>query len=358
MARTPEQTLFQAYCLEQLGRFADALEAYRQALPAMPGNMLAQVRYWRLLRDLKPPPPLPITAIWQLAPDKSWEREWVRYLLSSLSCSEIVDGGHNEFHDNALVIDNFIGPSKRPYYLELLKRGHRFGLIHLSDERYVDDCSAYEYANVVIRNYWSAHHCANRRVLTVPLGTTNGFVAQATKAASARKHLWSFAGEINKSTRMPMVEALNTLDAGFVHPSGLSSNPIPRARAPLGIAEYSALLSDTIFAPCPSGWENLDSFRVYEALDAGCIPIVERRPGYDYFRLFLGEHPILTIDDWKHAPAAIRLLLNDGAALEKRRQTCADWWQTTRCAYVARVRDHITLGFAGASATPAHPIKT
>jgi len=348
---SPEQMLFQAQCLEQLGRFADALAAYRQALPRITDNMPAQVRYWRLVRALRPPSPAAITVIWQLAPEKSWEREWVRHLLSSLPHTEIIDGSHSAFHDNALVIDNFIGPSKRPYYLELLKRGHRFGLIHLSDERYVDDCSAYDFANVVIRNYWSALHAANRRVLTVPLGTMNGFAGNAGRPASARTRIWSFAGEINKSTRQAMIAALRTLDPGFVHPTGASSNPSPGAAAPLGIEDYAAILSDTIFAPCPSGWVNLDSFRVCEALEAGCIPVVERRPGYDYFQLFLGDHPMVTIDDWTDAPAAMRILLDNPETLEQRRRACADWWQMMRRTLVERVRDHVTAGFAGAFAS-------
>ena len=37
--------------------------------------------------------------------------------------------------------------------------------------------------------------------------------------------VWSFAGEVNKSTRKRMIEALATLDPGFVHPTGASSNP-------------------------------------------------------------------------------------------------------------------------------------
>jgi hypothetical protein len=229
----------------------------------------------------------------------------------------------------------------------MLKRGHRFGLVHLSDERYADDCTAYDYANFVIRNYWSIGHSNNKRLLAVPLGTMNGFRGDAAKPASARKRLWSFAGEINKSTRKPMIDALTTLDPGFVHPTGASSNPSPNAVAPLGIADYSALLSDTIFAPCPSGWENLDSFRVYEALEAGCIPIVERRPSYDYFRIFLGDHPMVTVDDWGTAPQAIADLQSDPARLEARRAACADWWRQIKRDLVLRARDHCVTAFAG-----------
>src|SRR5262249_11011203 len=145
-AAPPEQMLFQAHRLEQLGRLSEALALYRQAATALPNSQMAQVRPWRLARDLRTPPSGAVTVIWQFDPQKSWEREWVRYLLSGLSVTEIVDGSYREFRDAAIVVDNVLNPAKRAYYFEMLMRGHRFGLFHLSDECYTDDCAAYEFA--------------------------------------------------------------------------------------------------------------------------------------------------------------------------------------------------------------------
>jgi hypothetical protein len=105
------------------------------------------------------------------------------------------------------------------------------------------------------------------------------------------------------------------------------------------------LLSETIFAPCPAGAENLDSFRVCEALEAGCIPIVERRPFYDYFRHLLGDHPMLTVTDWSEAPGLIAGLRKDRGALDRRRLACARWWQDYKTSLVVTVRDRIRQSF-------------
>jgi hypothetical protein len=105
----------------------------------------------------------------------SWESEWVRFLLSGLDYAEILDGKHRELHDGAIIVDNQIGPQRRPYYLEMLQRGNRFALIHLSDEHHGDDASVYNFANLVLRNYWSRAHAADKRVIGIPLGLMNGF---------------------------------------------------------------------------------------------------------------------------------------------------------------------------------------
>src|SRR5258705_4825272 len=116
------------------------------------------------------------------------------------------------------------------------------------------------------------------------------------------------------------------------------------------MADYARLMSDTIFPPCRAGWENLDSFRVCEAFEAGCIPIVERRPAYDYFRHLMGNNPALAVQSWSEAPALIRALTADAQALEERRLLCANWWRTYKSALVERVRDHVLHSFEPAGA--------
>jgi hypothetical protein len=340
-----------AFRSEQLGLFPEAIEAYRRALEAKPDHVLAAARLFRLIRDLRTDPPPPLKLVWQIPLERVWEIDWLRYLLSPLNVGEIVDTRHQEFHDGSIVVDNHLTTAKRAYYFEMLKRGHRFALIHLSDERYVDDYGAYSLANVVIRNYWCRLHASDSRVLTIPLGLMNGFKISARKPARDRRYSWSFAGNVDKTSRPAMLGALAAVAGGHVHGSDSSgpwllkraANPTP----PLAIADYAALMSDTVFAPCPAGWQNLDSFRVCEALEAGCIPIVERRASYDYFRHLFGEHPMLTVNEWSEAPAAIAQLQADPDALEQRRFACETWWQDHKRATAQRVQNAIRTRLAG-----------
>jgi hypothetical protein len=333
--------------LEELGQFALALEGYRKALRADPSHLFAATRYFRLKRDLRPEPPHGIKLVWQIDPSHAWETEWVRYLLAGCASCEIADGRYSVFEDGCVVIDNHIGPERRAYYFELLKRGCRFALFHLSDEHYTDDGTVYGFANLVLRNYWSRAHSRDKNVIAVPLGMMSGFRASASKPTAERSHSWCFIGNLGKHSRIAMIQAMAGVEGGFLHGTDAVNARTPTEaertgpHPPLGIGDYARHLSNTIFAPCPAGWENLDSFRVCEALEAGCIPIVEKRGPFGYFCHLFGEHPMLTVNHWNEAPPRIHELRADWAVLDARRRACADWWQDHKAALVTRVRDSV-----------------
>lgn len=352
MSPHPSEFLLQAFRFEQLGFYSRALEEYRKALDAQPDNLTAAQRYFRLLRDMRPDSPEGLKLVWQFDPDgDAWETDWVRFLLSGLDYTEIIDGEHRELHDGAIIIDRHIGPQRRPYYFEMLSRGNRFALFHLADEHHSDDGGLYNFANLVLRNYWSRTHAADRRVIGIPLGLMRGFRVETSPATFERRFVWSFAGNGGKRSRVDMLKAMSCVDGGHVHATSATNPRSPAAEqrdapdAPLSIEDYAQLMSETIFAPCPAGWENLDSFRVCEALEAGCIPIVERRPFFDYFRHLLGDHPMLTVGDWSEAPALIAALSKDRGALDRRRRACSRWWQDHKAALVLNIRDRIRQSF-------------
>jgi hypothetical protein len=107
---------------------------------------------------------------------------------------------------------------------------------------------------------------------------------------------------------------------------------------------YRDLLLKSIFVPCPRGWWNLDSFRVYEALECGCIPIVEKTP-LDYFSKFLGNHPFLSIGSWDEAPLFIESLLANPSRLEELRSNCHQWWLDYKTNMKIEVKNLITTSF-------------
>jgi hypothetical protein len=345
--------MLQAFQFEQLGLYSQALERYRKALDAAPSNLTAAQRYYRLLRDMRPEAPEGLKLIWQIDPNgKCWETDWVRFLLSGLDYAEIFDGEHRHMHDGAIIVESRIAPQRRPYYFEMMQRGNRFALIHLSDEDYYDDTGSYHFANLVLRNYWSRAHAADRRVMAIPLGLMRGFKVETSPTAFERRYVWSFAGKIEgKDSRVAMLNGMSGVEGGYVHATdgpnsgALTEEERDTQRKPLGVEDYARLLTDTIFAPCPAGWGNLDSFRVCEALEAGCIPIVERRPFYDYFRHLFGEHPMLTVTDWGEAPSLIAALRKDRGALDRRRLACARWWRDYKASLVLNVRDRIRQSF-------------
>lgn len=109
---------------------------------------------------------------------------------------------------------------------------------------------------------------------------------------------WMFAGQITHERRHQMFEQLNVMinekgRSWFVNPtSGFTQGVVPE--------RYYHYLARAKTAPCPSGPQTPDSFRIFEALEAGCIPIADTRIpsdmpndqfGDDYWTWFFGEEP-------------------------------------------------------------------
>ena len=59
------------------------------------------------------------------------------------------------------------------------------------------------------------------------------------------------------------------------------------------------ILSSTEFIPCPYGFFHPETYRVFEALECGCIPIVES--AYDYYEHVFPNNPFLKVNIWKEA---------------------------------------------------------
>ena len=321
--------LFEAECCFQLGLSERAASLYQSVLQEDPGCREAVVRLNQLQRPTPPPATGKLTVIWQVDPASPgiWEGDWLRSLLSGLDYAEVVDTRHTAAAHQSLIIDRRIDGARLDYYTGCYRTGARFALLHLGDEGFGDDRLVYEYCELVLRNYWSPVLAQQRKVSFLPLGYKSGFRLDGKrKRASERKYRWSFLGDPNKSTRPQMLDALGKVAPAFVHETAafIDPNAMP-------VSEYQAVLEDSVFAPCPAGFLNLDSFRICEALECGCIPVVESRLGLDYYTALFGSgHPLLVAPDWNEARRRMQALIADPAALEARRQACARWWQDYR----------------------------
>lgn len=98
----------------------------------------------------------------------------------------------------------------------------------------------------------------------------------------------------------------------------------------ISITEYKKILADSIFVPCPSGWGGAvglkDCFRLYETLEAGSIPIVEK-DDHLYFDSFFPENPLLKVsNDWREVDEIINYLLDNPEKLEIHAGEVFNWW--------------------------------
>jgi hypothetical protein len=235
-----------------------------------------------------------------------------------------------------IVVDNRLAKRKTSYYRRACEAGSRVVLIHLADEQYSDDMENYKWCDAVFRNYYSPLVAGTRRVQTFALGYKSGFVTNKPPLPFAdRTFVWSFAGDASKSTRPAMLTALRQIAGGQEH---LTTGFNTADALPIG--EYRQLMDDSVFVPCPTGNVNLDSFRVYEALEAGCVPIVERRTGYDYFSELYGCHPFPSVLDWNEAASLIRHLCRHNA-VQHLMDACQVWWAAYKRALSAKIRDAV-----------------
>jgi hypothetical protein len=131
-----------------------------------------------------------------------------------------------------------------------------------------------------------------------------------------------FAGQFTHIRRLECVRALEGLPNGIV---------IPTAGFGMGMAheEYFKTMTRAKVVPCPSGPETPDTYRVYEALEAGAVPVVDAispKGGEGYWEKVFGpDHPLIVIKNWNEFPEILNaILMNwDQAQLE-----VYAWWIT------------------------------
>jgi hypothetical protein len=86
----------------------------------------------------------------------------------------------------------------------------------------------------------------------------------------------------------------------------------------------------------------LETWRLYESLELGCIPVVETRPSLDYFTGLLGRHPIPSFKNWEAARYYAQDALADKSSLLRMQLEIRDWWTAKKQAVRAQVRHAAT----------------
>ena len=134
---------------------------------------------------------------------------------------------------------------------------------------------------------------------------------------------WFFAGQVTHERRTAMADAFATIPGGECHATDrYLAEAIDRPA-------YFERLRRAKLAPCPSGPYSVDCARAFEALEAGCVPLLDLRsafgPEFDYWTMLFGPgHPFPMIADWADAPGMVDHLLYGWLA---RSNACFAAWQ-------------------------------
>lgn len=271
---------------------------------------------------------------WFNTPNDPWGHDWLAELIPDFALNL-------EYHEpcstpeptTGLVISN-TGTANN-YLAELAKSNHTYGVILLSDEclteqmPYVQD----DKCKFVARTYFHPLFFTNPKVFTFGLGYKNGFTAFAdpTKLASQRQYDWSFAGSL-KGNRGNTLVHFTTLPRHKVHLVDTFNSP-----EYIGVKEYAELMSDSVFVPTPAGGASIDSFRIYEALEAGAIPVAMKwvhpqivDPSY-WHAIFpnVSALPFVCTDSW-HSAAEQASKIVASNKHDRIQQDCLNFWASAK----------------------------
>ena len=214
----------------------------------------------------------------------------------------------------------------------LCAAGRTFKLIHLSDEFCNDPIHMYEWTNItgVIRTYTRADLPKLQKIQVIPLGYH--CKSELAPTARVRKYTWSFAANkivrtyintklIKEYNREDDIKPLSSIQPHKVYWFEGWSDP-----KKLKEDAYLELLNDSIFIPCPVG-QNADTYRFYEALEAGCIPIFISTPEVKQWLVqFEDCMPFLCIDNWEGVAKVMKHFINNPTYLNEYRGVIMEGW--------------------------------
>ena len=162
----------------------------------------------------------------------------------------------------------------------------------------------------------------------LPIGYKSGV---ALKKNNNRKYKWSFIGTPHRSSRHDILFQLSEIEPSFCHKTSKFNEKI------IGVDEMSEVLSSTEFIPCPNGFFHPETYRLYEALECECIPIVEN--AYNYYDRLFPDNPFIKVNKWADAKPMIKGWASD--EIKKKQNECKTWWNNYKINLQEKIKNKI-----------------
>lgn len=274
--------------------------------------------------------------------DRGWGEDWWAEIFHGLPVETHVSADFSLVLPRSIyMINGTLGLDHVPAaFLEAASAAGPCALIHEGDEFYRGPYSIYRHFDLVLRNF-PAPFLAAPGVMGLPVGYCSGMPKIEIKPASQRPNLWSFTGQTN-GARQQMAKALEQLTPNRCHLVDLTRGDVHLPRS-----EFLEMLAGSAFMPCPMGNVQLETARLYEALEYGAIPLATRRLSLDYFeRLFGPHHKIPVFRTWSEARAFAEGVAARPEALDTLQTQVREWWLATKGRLINEFRAFVTRGFA------------
>lgn len=232
----------------------------------------------------------------------TWECDWNSYLLADFKVVHHYDPAREYVGEHCILVVSSSGPDQgeektRAQVQRFKQAGLPVGMIHLSDEWGQAPIEFYQDSAFIFRNYWRGDQLGIAHGKYFGLGWKTGFREWLVERGIEQRSLtWSFAGMM-KSSRAGMLKSAQRVPGG----RHISTSGFGGQGGGLGTHDYAQMMNDTVFALCPRGNTAVDCFRVYEAFEAGCIPIVEDDGGWDLAGELLWPGNFKKVEAWRRS---------------------------------------------------------
>ena len=288
--------------------------------------------------------------VWGCDPSRQLEQGWLQFLLAPERQLSWPQGlGTNDLprldphrptvlvESGLLLLERKPAPSRlqqqaqqRRHRFKQLAASGPFALIHLSDEEGLDADGLYPLlpsSTVIWRNFPYARFQARSGLHAFPIGPRSEFLdpgihSAASIPASRRYFPWAFMGTLWASGTRTLATSLflRALPRGFFFGGSRFGQGLP-------MPQYRERLLQSAFALCPEGDRHLDTFRLYESLQAGCIPVVvdQRCMAQAMLR---SSPPFPVFYNWQDALAWVQGLLEEPTQLDATQTSSQAWWQS------------------------------
>ena len=261
---------------------------------------------------------------------KKSSNQWIYEILKKIEYT-IIDKETDLEKDDILIIVDSSVEEKNQLYTKLNLICSKIFLFHLGDEFGFHDLSVvYDNCDYIWRPFCSNKYFNNKKVKCIPIGYKSGVLY---KEKNNREFKWAFAGTPHKSSRHDLLFQFSEIKPFFCHKTEKFDRKI------ISVEKMNDMLSSTEFIPCPNGFFHPETYRVYEALECGCIPIVENTYKY-YDRLFL-NNPFIKVDKWKDSKAILQGWGSD--QIKKKRAEIIFWWKEEKNKIQDFIKDKIIL---------------
>ena len=238
---------------------------------------------------------------------------WIYEILKKIKYITINSEKNLEKEDILIIVDS--NPeNKIELYNKLKLACSKILLFHLGDEGGSYDLTEiYNKCNYVLRTFCSNKYFKNNQVKCIPIGYKSGII---DKQKNKRKYKWAFTGTPHKSSRHDLLFQFSDIKPFFCHKTERFNTKI------ISVEEMSEVLSATEFLPCPNGFFHPETYRLYEALQCGCIPIVE--DAYKYYDRLFPNNPFIKVGKWVDAKPMIMGWKKN--QIEEKQKECRSWW--------------------------------